>query len=173
MTSINITTLIAIYGACLSTVSLVYSYKQKHPKVKVRLNPGFKSDSPDAGMHAVISIINAGYTGIQINSAGIAYRSMKPTLRQSIKFAIKHRVNPQCLGFVHIMTPEIRMDGLPKVIDSFNNHTIWIPEHVFSKHWNNTNGTNYVAYAQDALGRSYYSNSLTFHIGKRVEDMQQ
>jgi hypothetical protein len=68
----NITLAIAVYGAIVATIKIVYDYYVKSRRFKVQVSRGFGIQGKNVGPQMlIISAINTGFSDITLTSAGL------------------------------------------------------------------------------------------------------
>ncbi|WP_139832636.1 hypothetical protein [Pseudomonas sp. B26(2017)] len=152
----NTTDLIAIYAAVLSTLTIAYQIATTQKKFNVLVMPGVKADESEVSV--VVLLRNTGNKSVFINSLSYVYAYKKSSWWEKIKFFAKYKRNPKFHNYVHCHFSGLLDNPLPCDIQPGHSVQVWISA-------NNMKGIEdrskmFAVYAQDALGRNYYSDSL-------------
>ncbi len=142
----NITALVALYGAILSTFNHLSQRKERQRRVTVRLSNAFLSN-PAGVSPTMLSIeaSNPGHLSINLNSPGILFPD-----KRSLVFP-----HPQgTVNFPHDLAPG-------------NNCTVWIEmkKVAHNLHDSGFKGKiNLIGFYRDGIGKQYKSRKFKFNI---------
>ena len=142
----NLTLLIAVWGAVLSTYKVLSDHSKNTRKLKVEVAYGFLSQGNTVSAATIsITAINTGFRDITLNSMGFVF----PDDRKSIMLEPQGNV-----AFPHTLT-----EG--------NNCLVWKFQRQFASELkkNGYSGkVNVRGYFQDATGKMFTSKPMTFDI---------
>lgn len=156
----TITTLLAIWGATLSTLVALHNFLQTRDKLKVQIVHGAHDKK---GACAVIFIANPGKRSVKVEYAGYAWPFEKLSFFQRAKHFIKYRNHWRTIGWCHtpLSADLVEPSPLPTLLEPGHSVQIWIPLTSLRESARDEAGL-FIAQVQDALGRNYYSQPAHF-----------
>ena len=141
-----ITAAVALYGAVLSTYTILANRKDKRRQIKVKLSNGFLTSGPEiSSAMLLIDASNPGVRSVILNSAGIKLPNGK-----TVVFPIPEG---------NVVFPHTLKEG--------ENCLLWTPMKEFARTLGNEgySGTiKIVAFYRDQLGKEHRSNKFSFDI---------
>ena len=161
----EITSILATYGALLSTFIFFWNIRNSQSRIKVALIQGACGEGDGFEMGFYVSIKNPSLHPVHITAVSLVYPYRHITLIDKIGFYIKRGKLYPFVAWVHdsIIFKKIET-GLPKSIEPGNSHNIFIPESALKETLKNTPSTVIAACVQDALWRNKYSAAVRCNI---------
>lgn len=164
----DLTKLLAIYAAILSTAVFMWNVSRSRPKFTVKLALGLDKCDEDYVSGVYISLQNTSSHTVHINQVRFVCPYRKVTLWDRIEALVKYRRFGRTVGWVHTGVPLENIDtGLPISLEAGNSHMIFIPDEVIEEMLDDSLSRKFVVQAQDALWRN--KASATFRMPKSVQ----
>src|SRR3972149_345911 len=109
----NITLLIALWGAILATIKVVYDYQNKTRRINVKVSKGFVLQGSTIVSPDIISItaINKGYRDVILNSVGLMIPNNTVLIREintDVQFPYPLKDDQSCIVYKKI--PELSQE---------------------------------------------------------------
>lgn len=161
----ELTEILAIYAAFLSTVVFLWNVSKAAPKFKVDLVYGLdeKEGSHEFGVY--ITVRNPSSQTVHLAGLDLLYQSEEPSILKQFQHIYRYRNWPSSIGWVHCSLPLYEIDDkCPLPLSAGQSHMVFVPEHLIEGMLNKGIGSKLRASAQDQLWRNKYSKSLEYRL---------
>lgn len=165
---IELTKLLAVYGAFLSTVVFIWNVLRARPRARVKIILGVEEIDGKFVHGAYISVQNPSSAPVHISSISVLYPYRTTGLKDALEHLLRFRRLPTRLGWVHSALHYRGVkDGCPVSIDPGKAHQVFLPEQVIEEMLNDSVKRELIAVAQDQLWNDTYSSTLSFPRSKQ------
>lgn len=160
----NLTTLVAVYGAVLSTVVLVWNIDQSRAKLRIRFVHSGEIGADGSYSEGVrIEVQNRSQHVAHLNSVMLVYPWRKPSIIDQVKHVWKFRQIPTRMGWCHVKLDVYELDDCcPASIEPQKSHGVFVPQRVLDELGIQSTKPIIKAVAQDALWRNRYSKPFKY-----------
>jgi hypothetical protein len=151
---------LAIYGAVLSTLVFVWNVLRAGGRLRVSLIFGIETPA-DSGVVSGLYITIANHSGapVYVTYAGILWPHRKVTVWHRLAHLARYHNGWRTVGWVHSDTPKGVDTALPTIVEPGQAHKVFLPHEAFATGLGGWRCDRLRAYAQDALGRNFYSRT--------------
>jgi len=141
----KLTELLAIYGACLSTVVFFWNLVRSRPRFKVKVLVASDKEDPTRFAGAHILVQNVSTTVVHIFRISVLYPYMERTLlfkeitpldriKHRIKYVLRYRRLPLNSGWMSVRLQDYGVeDGCPIVLEPGKIHQVLFPRDAFKE----------------------------------------
>ncbi len=142
------TAIVALYGAILSTYTVIESKSDKQRNIKIKLYNGFLTLGPELQLSdpmLLIEAINPGNRSVTLNTVGIRLPDKRT---------------------VAIPAPNSHQT-FPYALEEGQNCVVWLPMHEFAKDLKNSGYKGILqlmGFYRNQIGEEYYSNRFPFDV---------
>jgi hypothetical protein len=151
----TVTDVLALWGATLSTFVVGREYWTSRDKLTVEVFSGSRGDSDRAWI--VVHIRNFGKRPITVGAIALAWPGRKASIREKLLVSFFYAVPWRLIGWFQGSLPALDdPHDLPKTIDQYQSHDIWIPLDAILKPPRD-NLERFAFRVQDRLGRNHDS----------------
>lgn len=152
------TDLLAIYGACLSTIVFAWNVSRAIPRYKVDVVFGLddKEEKPRHGVY--ICIRNPSSQTVHLAGIDILYSYVNTGLIDKVRHTVKYRRLPKTVGWVHSSLSNYGVDDeCPLAVEPGKSHMVFVPDGKLEEVLKESTTRKFRACVQDQLWRSKYS----------------
>jgi len=151
----KLTEFLGVYGAVVSSLTLLWNVSRTRPSVKVNLIYGVEAER--SGVYVFVR--NKSAHPVRISAITILYRSGNRSIWEAAWDALRYRNVSRYQGWVHWAPSASYLDtGCPVTLAPSDAHKFLIPDEVAEGVLAASGQEGIVAAAQDALWNVYYSN---------------
>ena len=160
------TLLIAMYGAVISTLALLWNVLRARSRFRVEMifaaysAPQVREES----LGAVVIIKNYSEKPVFVRSVSLLAKCREFTFLDRIRHLRRFQRWPGRISYLHLMWAEDIPTGLPREILPGDSHTIFIPDSEIRKICLNNKTYGLRASVQDALGRNRRSEHFEYYL---------
>lgn len=160
---LDLTPLLAIYGAALSTAVFVWNVLRATPRFKVDLIFGIEEVDGEVVAGAHISIKNPSGSTVHIGNVSILYSHEHVRFLDYVTHVVRFKKFPRTVGWVHSALSNFDIDdGCPMALEPGQSHGILVPEGVLEQIFQDSTDRKIKAVAQDQLWRNKYSVPMEY-----------
>lgn len=155
------TTIIAIYAALISTFTLVWNISRSSRRLKVSVVLSIntnKEGKAEFGYNLVSA--NHSASSVQIRSIMILWPYKRATASDRIRHVFQFRKLPIRIGWCYGRLPEEVESDLPFDVEPGRSHIVFLDKEMIHNKLNEEKTSKFIACAQDALGRNFYSRAF-------------
>ena len=164
----RLTDLLAIYGAGLSTATVVWNYLRTRPQVRVILILALEKVEGESQTGIGISIQNVSTQPVHIANVSFLYPFSRSTFRGKLKHFIRFKRVPRNDGWCHSsLSLHGISDGCPVSIEPGKSHWIFVRHEVLDGLLESARSRRVKAVAQDALWRNTYSKAFEYPVQQK------
>ena len=154
----QLTDLLAIYGASLSTAIAVWNYSRARPQVRVVLIYALENVGGESQAGIGISIQNVSTQTVHITNVSLLYPFSRSTFRSKLMHLMKFKRIPHDDGWCHSSLSLHGIEhGCPVSIEPGKAHWIFVRFEALDELLKDASSRRVKAVAQDALWRNTYS----------------
>ena len=162
---LDVTPLLAIYGAALSTAVFIWNVLRATPRFKVDLIFGIEEVGGEVVSGAHISIKNPSGSTVHIGNVSLLYPFEDVGLWDYVMHVVRFKRMPRSVGWVHSALSNFDIDdGCPMALEPGKSHGILVPEKVLEQIFEDSTERKIKAVAQDQLWRDKYSRPMEYPI---------
>ena len=159
----EVTEILAIYAALLSTIVFVWNIRRAIPRYKVEVVFGTDKIDGKYVSGAYISVKNPSPHTVHLANISILYPSGKRNLFEKLKHALKYRRLPLSVGWCHSSLSNYDIDDkCPIALEPGKSIGILVPEDVLEKIFEDCEERMIKASVQDELWRIKYSRKFEY-----------
>lgn len=163
--NIEISKLLSIYAACLSTIVFVWNMQKAIPRYKVDLIAGVTGEDDNLEHGIYVSIKNPSPHIIHLANVQMLYPIRNEGLLEKVKFILKHQRLPKTVGWCHTSLTYYGVnDGCPIALESGKSHAVFVPNKAIEEILEDAIERKVKAVVQDQLSRNKYSKSFDYPI---------
>jgi hypothetical protein len=160
---LEVTKILAIYAACLSTVVFIWNIVRTIPRYKVDIIFGTTEIEGEFKDGVYVSIKNPSPHTVHLSNVSLLYPHKKVNLIELVKFALKYRRFSRAVGWVHTSLSNYKVDDkCPTALESGRSHNVFVPHDVLEEILKDCESRQIKAVVQDQLWRNKYSGRFEY-----------
>ena len=169
----ELTTILAIYAATLSTAVFFWNVSRTKAKILVKLIFSVE-DLGEKYVHGVsIAVQNPSSYTVHLTNISLLYPYLRPRLKDYIVHMFRFKRWPSRIGWCNTSLSNYGIDdGCPLALEPGNSHRVLIPEDKLEHVLADATDRQLVAVVQDALWRNKYSTIFQYSTSARKEPLE-
>jgi len=161
--SLKATDLLAIYGACLSTIVFVWNVSRALPRYKVDVVRGVDDEKEQPRHGVYICVRNSSSQTVHLASIDFLYPYRNTRFIDKIHHIVKFRRMPKTVGWVHSSLSNYGVDEkCPLAVGPGKSHRVFVPEGKLEEMLKDSTKRRFRACVQDQLWRNKYSSVFEY-----------
>lgn len=167
----DLTKILAIYAAFLSTAVFAWNVSRARPKIRVKLI--FTVEQVEGEyVHGVrVAVQNPSQHTVHLSNISLLYPWRRPKAKDYLEHIFRFRRWPGRMGWVHTSLSNYDIeDGCPVALEPGTSHSVLVPEGKLEKLLVDARKRRFSAVVQDALWRNKYSPTFEYPIVPKQSD---
>jgi hypothetical protein len=160
---VELTALLAIYAAVLSSIVFAWNVSRARAKIQVRVVYCVQAAGKKYMHGASVSVQNPSAHTAHVTNISLVYPYKKVGLRERFAHLWRFKRLPHRIGWCHTSLRDHDVDDkCPISIQPGMAHSVFVPHNVIEKILKDATSRRFIAVAQDALWRDKYSNAFEY-----------
>jgi hypothetical protein len=161
----EISKILSVYAACLSTIVFVWNVQRAIPRYKVDLIFGVTGEGDDFDHGIFVSVKNPSPHTVHLANIQLLYPLRRESVWRKLAHGFKYRRIPRAVDWCHsaLNLYEVE-DGCPVALEPGKSHEIFIPHEVLEEVLESASERRIRAVVQDQLWRNKYSKSFDYSV---------
>lgn len=159
----ELTALLAIYAAVLSSIVFAWNVSRACSKIRVKVVYCVEAAGKKHMHGASISVQNSSAHTVHVTNISLVYPYRTVGLRERIAHLWRFKRLPRRIGWCHTSLGNHNVDDkCPVSIQPGMAHSVFVPHNVIEKILTDATSRRFMAVAQDALWRDKYSSAFEY-----------